>query len=114
VALANDDEMRALAAGGVFELSAPNLPSVLRQVELSGPPKLTDPTLPQRVTVPVIVLKGERTHPFYVQAAQDLAGRLPDARVETIAGAGHLGPQFVAEAVAEPLTSFLASGRVSA
>jgi pimeloyl-ACP methyl ester carboxylesterase len=108
LALANDEELAALAAGGVFDLVAPNLGSLLQEVDQSGAPRLRDPSLPERLTLPVLILQGTRTHPVYEDIVSDLAGRLPDARVVHVDGAGHLGPQLAAEAVAEEISRFAA------
>jgi pimeloyl-ACP methyl ester carboxylesterase len=98
-----------MAAGGAFELAAPNLTAVLLEVDQWGPPQLSDPALPERLTMPVLILQGTRTHPLFLNIVQDLASRIPDARVIDVDGAGHLGPQLAAEAVAEEISRFAAT-----
>jgi pimeloyl-ACP methyl ester carboxylesterase len=107
LAQANEEELPVLEAAGVFARSAPNLWSVLDQVRRSGLPRLSRPEVPSEIRVPTLLLHGERTTPFFVAAVEDLARRLPDARVAIIAGAGHLGPQLNGAALAAALDPFL-------
>lgn len=108
LAQANDQELPVLEAEGAFAHAAPGLWSVLDQVQRSGPPMLSRRAVPGEITVPTLLVHGTDTAPFFVSAVQDLAGRFPDARVETVAGAGHLGPQVMGEAVAAALLPFVA------
>jgi pimeloyl-ACP methyl ester carboxylesterase len=107
LAQANDEELPVLEASGIFARSAPNLWSVLDQVRRSGLPRLSRPDVPSEIGVPTLLVHGERTTPFFVAAVEDLARRLPDARVAVVPGAGHLGPQLNGAALAAALDPFL-------
>jgi pimeloyl-ACP methyl ester carboxylesterase len=54
------------------------------------------------VTAPTLLLAGERSPVAARRVSEVLAGALPDARLEVIAGAGHMGPLTHA-ALVEPL-----------
>jgi pimeloyl-ACP methyl ester carboxylesterase len=103
LALANDDELALLSDVGAAEEMARLLPVVLDEVERSGPPQLSDVSRLDEVTVPVLLLHGARTHPFYAQVAREVADRLADARVREIPDLGHLGPELTPEPVADEL-----------
>lgn len=108
LALANDAELAMLEQAGVYDAVARNVPAVLRQVAQSGLPSLSDPSLPQRLTMPVLILLGTRTHRVYARVARDLADTCPEAVLAEVPGAGHLGPQLAPEPVAHELARFFA------
>ena len=54
----------------------------------------------ERAEMPVLLLEGADSPPVIAAIAAGLARRLPDARRETITGAGHMGPITHPEAVA--------------
>ncbi len=60
------------------------------------------------ITVPVLVVVGEHDVPSPPAVAQEMAEALPDARLETLPGAGHLSNLEVPEAFNRILGSFLA------
>jgi 3-oxoadipate enol-lactonase len=57
--------------------------------------------------VPTLIAVGERDKPDFIAAASSLAQKLPRARHEVIAGAGHLAPLEAQEAFRELLLRFL-------
>jgi pimeloyl-ACP methyl ester carboxylesterase len=61
-----------------------------------------------RIEAPVLVIRGEHTEGFLSTVAESVAARLPDSRLQTIAGAGHLAPMERPEAVAGLVFDFLA------
>lgn len=63
--------------------------------------------LPQ-VDCPTLVMRGEHTEPYMARSAQEVAARIPAARLVTIEGAGHLVPMERPEAVAAEIVSFVA------
>lgn len=103
LALANDQELALLADVGAAQEMAPLVPLVLDEVAQSGPPQLTDLSLLEEVTVPVLLLHGAETHPFYKQVARRVADRLADSHLRAIPGLGHLGPQITPEPVTNEL-----------
>jgi pimeloyl-ACP methyl ester carboxylesterase len=60
-----------------------------------------------KIEVPVLVMRGETTDGFLAMAAEAVAGRAPDGRLETIALAGHLAPMERPEAVAQMILGAL-------
>ncbi len=68
-----------------------------------------DEALLERLSMPVLVLQGERSRAEFKNAARNLAARLGDARLAEIAGAGHLGPLTAPEPVARELVEFFSS-----
>jgi pimeloyl-ACP methyl ester carboxylesterase len=70
-----------------------------------------DPDWPARVTMPVLLAAGERDMPDMQEGVHVLGGRLPHARCEFIAGAGHLAPLETPDAFRSLVLDFLvASG----
>lgn len=103
LALANDHELALLADVGAAEQMAPLVPVVLDEAAQSGPPQLTGLSLLEEITVPVLLLHGAETHPFYEQVAHHVADRLANCRLRAIPGLGHLGPETTPEPVTNEL-----------
>ena len=61
-----------------------------------------------RIEAPVLVIRGEHTDEWLGMVADSVAARLPNGRLETIPGAGHLAPMERPEAVAGLILDFLA------
>ncbi len=59
------------------------------------------------LALPVLVMSGERAHPQHEEGAAAMPGLVPGCRLVTIAGAGHVGPNTHADAVAAALVDFL-------
>ncbi len=55
-------------------------------------PGLLKPGVLDRVTMPVLLLRGDRTHPIMAVVNDGLARRLADAQSVVMAGAGHMLP----------------------
>lgn len=108
VALANEHELALLADAGAEQEMAPLVPVVLDEVDQSGLPRLSDLALLEQVSMPVLLLHGARTHPFYTGALRFLAGRLRESAVREIPDVGHLGPEVDPRAVATALTRLAA------
>ncbi len=66
-------------------------------------PELADPFDPERITVPVLALWGERDRLCPPAGAERFAELLPDAQIEMIPGCGHCPqiecPEIVADAI---------------
>ncbi|HEX4672887.1 MAG TPA: alpha/beta hydrolase, partial [Solirubrobacteraceae bacterium] len=66
-----------------------------------------DPGWPSRVTMPVLLVAGERDMPDMQAGVQVLSGHLHHARREFIPGAGHLAPLETPDAFRSLLLDFL-------
>jgi pimeloyl-ACP methyl ester carboxylesterase len=113
--VANDDELAALD-GDYYERSATAFPSLLRTVQASQTyegPESTEPEAMTRISVPVLLLRGQRTRraTFYTDAEQYVAEHVPDPHVRELPGVGHFAPNLAPEPVAEALVSFFDSVR---
>ncbi|QBI18473.1 alpha/beta hydrolase [Egibacter rhizosphaerae] len=106
----NDDELAALVADGLHEVTAPNQLADLRVLQNVDPtaPSATDPAALATITAPVLVLQGDRPAlSWFPRMNQHVAEHVPGCEVRTIAGAGHLGPVAAPEPVAAELRRFL-------
>ncbi len=105
----NDDEFEAFVAEGLHEVAAPCVPADLREFEDLDPdgPSLTDPDLLATITVPVLLLQGDRTPAVFERGNRHVVEHAPTAENRIIPGAGHGGPGLVPEPVARQLISFL-------
>jgi pimeloyl-ACP methyl ester carboxylesterase len=105
----NDEEIEASIAKGRHEVAAPSIPADLRlfaNLDLTGP-SLTDPDLLATIKVPVLLLQGERTTPWFERGNRHVVEHTPECENRVIPGAGHGGPGLAPEAVASELTRFL-------
>ncbi len=101
------DEQALFSAPGVAERAQAALPVVVQELpEVNRP--FEDASL-EKLSMPVLVLQGERSRIEFKNAARHLTERLEDSRVAEIAGAGHLGPLTAPEPVARELVGFLSS-----
>lgn len=114
VALATNEELAICAKTGVFEIMARNVPVTLEEAAQSGPPQLSDPSLLKQIKVPVLLLHGSRTPPFYRAVVSAVADQLGHPHVHEIPGAAHLGPQVTPEPVAGELARFFTRAHVAA
>jgi pimeloyl-ACP methyl ester carboxylesterase len=113
--VANDDELAALDAD-YYERSGTAFPSLLREVQASQTyegPESTDPETMSRISVPVLLLRGQRTRraAFYTDTEQYVAEHVADPHVRGLPGVGHFAPIVAPEPVVEALLSFLGSVR---
>jgi pimeloyl-ACP methyl ester carboxylesterase len=87
----------------------------MQQAAESREPNFADPSVLERVSAPVLLLRGSETEGRWAaESVRYLAGHLPDARVHEVAGAAHFGPLLVPEPVAKEITGFLALARQQA
>ncbi|GAB2742257.1 alpha/beta hydrolase [Salinifilum aidingensis] len=107
LALINETERSLVSEADAVREMAPLVPVVLEEVAQSGPPSLSDLSLLERVGVPVLLVRGSRTHSFYAGVVDYLADRLVDCRVREIPDVGHLGPEMEPEPVAAELVRLL-------
>jgi pimeloyl-ACP methyl ester carboxylesterase len=64
-----------------------------------------------RIAAPVLILEGSNSPPITRSMARRLHARLPQSRMVTVSGTGHMGPITSPEAVADAIRPFLASVR---
>ena len=101
------DEQVLFSAPGVAERAQAALPVVVQELpEVNRPFEVA---LLEKLSMPVLILQGERSRADFKHAARNLSERLEDARVAEIAGAGHLGPLTAPEPVASELVGFFTS-----
>jgi pimeloyl-ACP methyl ester carboxylesterase len=108
----NDEELAEFVANKLHEVAAVNMPADLRMFENLDPtaPSPTDPTALATITVPVLVLQGDRTAlSWFDRSTRHLAEHVPDYEVRMVPGAGHGGPGLAPEPVAAELIRFLAT-----
>lgn len=67
------------------------------------------PWVPDRVTVPVLALHGERCQPHHRAAMESLVDMIEDCRSAMVPEAGHAGPHTHADAVLAAMEPFLSS-----
>ena len=60
-----------------------------------------------RIGCPTLVIRGEKTEPLLALVAEGVAGRIPGARLVTIAGGSHFVPMEQPEAIAAEALAFL-------
>jgi pimeloyl-ACP methyl ester carboxylesterase len=113
--VANDDELAALDAA-YYERSAAAFPSLLRTVQATqtyAGPESTDPESMARISVPVLLLRGQQTrrNDFYSDTEQYVADHVRAPRIRRLAGIGHFAPNVAPEPVAEALVSFFGALR---
>ncbi|HEX9767348.1 MAG TPA: alpha/beta hydrolase [Nitriliruptorales bacterium] len=116
--VASDDELAALDAD-YYERSGTAFPPLLRTVQAFQTyegPQSTDPEAMARISVPVLLLRGQQTRraTFYTDAEQHVAEHVADPHVRELPGVGHFAPALAPEPVAEALVSFFGTDRQSA
>ena len=107
----NDEELAALVAENLHEVTAPNQLADLRVLGNVDPtaPSATDPAALGTITAPVLALQGDRPGLAWLpRMSQHVAEHVPDCAVRTIPGAGHWGPVVTPEPVAAEIRRFLA------
>lgn len=113
--VATDDEMAVLDAD-YYERSGTALPSELRKIQASQNyegPRAIDPEAMARITVPVLLLRGQRTRraSFYAETERYVAEHVADPHTRELPGVGHFAPTVAPEPVADELMSFFGSVR---
>lgn len=104
-----DEDVRQRSAFDFWEEAASNIPTFLQELQQddeSDLPSPTDPSVLSRVSVPVLLLRGDSTGSWFVDSVQYVADHLPDAHIREIGGAGHFGPYTKAEVLAGELVTF--------
>jgi pimeloyl-ACP methyl ester carboxylesterase len=108
----SEEDLASGAPAEFWEAAASRLPLFLqesKQAADSGQPGATSPLELGKITVPVLLLHGDRTSQWFSDSVQYVAEHLPDATVRQIPGAAHFGPYSQSEAVANELIQFFSS-----
>ncbi len=103
------DEQFAAIPDEVFDAIAPAMPihhEEFRQAGQAPGPTPTEPSELAALTVPVLLLHGAASVPFFVNGVDHVAGHVADATVRSIPSVGHGGWVFAPDVVAEELTHF--------
>ena len=105
----NGEEIALADNEGYFEAAAryvPNLLEAFRQLARHEGPTADDPAVLDEISIPVLVLHGADTKPFWVRSARYVAEHVRDARLQAISGAGHAAPLTHPAALADALVEF--------
>jgi pimeloyl-ACP methyl ester carboxylesterase len=100
-----------------WEAAASRLPLFLqesKQAAGSGKPGPTSPAELGKITVPVLLLHGNRTSQWFSDSLQHVAEHVADARLRQIRGAAHFGPYTHPRPVADELIRFVAEVHAAA
>lgn len=106
ITLPNPDELAILAKVRAFDSMGPNVPTLINDISQWQLPRSDDMLQLEHATMPVLLMHGTRTHPFYKDVTRRLVERLPNAQTHELAGAGHFSPMFAPEPIAERLLRF--------
>jgi pimeloyl-ACP methyl ester carboxylesterase len=102
--LFNADEVAALESTGTYEMMAPNVPAWCREMpEYAG---ATEAAVLSQVQVPVLLLQGSQTDPWFAASIQYMKRNIANAYVVEIPGAGHMGPLLAPKEVSDELIRF--------
>jgi len=94
-----------------WEAAAGRLPLFLQESKQAAGSRQPGPTSPPelgKITVPVLLLNGDRTSRWFSDSVQHIAEHVPDTRLHQISGAAHFGPHTHPRAVADEVVRFLA------
>ena len=108
----NGDEIAVADDAGYFEASGryvPNLLLVFQQLREHQGPTVDDPSALTAISIPVLVLHGADTKPFWLRSAQHVAEHVPNSSIQTLTNAGHAAPITRPAALAEALVRFFSS-----
>jgi pimeloyl-ACP methyl ester carboxylesterase len=105
----SQEDLDSGAPAQFWEAAADRLPLFLReskQASGSGGPGATSPETLGKITVPVLLLHGDRSSEWFNNSVQYVAGHLPDATERQIKNAAHFGPYTQPGAVADEMIRF--------
>lgn len=105
----SEEDLAAGAPAQFREAAAPRLPLILRDSEQaagSGQPGATSPSELGRITMPLLLLHGDRTSKWFDDSVKHVAEHVAGAAVRRIPGAAHFGPHTDPRAVAEEIGRF--------
>jgi pimeloyl-ACP methyl ester carboxylesterase len=105
----SEEDLASGAPAEFWEAAAARLPLFLQesgQAAGSGQPGPTSPSELGKLTMPVLLLHGDRTSPWFNDSVQHVARHVPEATVRQITGAAHFGPWTEPRAVADEMIRF--------
>jgi pimeloyl-ACP methyl ester carboxylesterase len=108
----SQEDLDSGAPAEFWEAAASRLPLFLqesKQAAGSGQPGPTSASELGKITVPVLLLHGDRTSQWFSDSVQHVARHVLDATVRQIPGAAHFGPYTQPVAVANELIQFFSS-----
>jgi pimeloyl-ACP methyl ester carboxylesterase len=109
----SEEDLASGAAAKFWEAAADRLPLFLqesKQAAGSGQPGPTSPVELGKITMPVLLLHGERTSQWFSDSVQHVAEHASDVTVHQVPGAAHFGPSTRPEAVASEVMQFFSRG----
>jgi pimeloyl-ACP methyl ester carboxylesterase len=109
--ICTEEETAALTQTTFDDVWALRVPAMLRFVQQDGSyegPRSTDPEALARVTVPLLVLTGQKTRlrSFFTAVAEFIAQHVAGSQVWELPGAGHFAPVLAPQSVADELITF--------
>jgi pimeloyl-ACP methyl ester carboxylesterase len=105
----SEEDLATRAPAEFWEAAANRLPLFLqesKQAAASGQPGPTSPSELEKITVPVLLLHGDRSSRWFGDSVKHVARHVPEAIVRQIPGAAHFGPYTHPRAVADELIEF--------
>ena len=109
--ICTEEETAALTQTTFDDVWALRVPAMLRFVQQDGSyegPRSTDPEALAQVTVPLLVLMGQKTRlrSFFAAVAEFIAQHVAGSQVWELPGAGHFAPVLAPQSVADELITF--------
>ena len=109
--ICTDEEVADLERTTFFERWASAVPALLNDLQQDNSyegPRSIDPGSLERISVPVLILRGQKTRlpALWGESEQHIARHVPDAHVLELPGLGHFAPVLAPGLVAEELISF--------
>jgi len=112
----SQEDLNSGAPAEFWKASAERLSLFLKegkQASNSGQPGATSPETLGKITMPVLLLNGDRSSKWFNDSVQYVAKHLPDATVQRVTNAAHFAPWTQPIAVAEEMIRFLVGKQVT-
>jgi pimeloyl-ACP methyl ester carboxylesterase len=104
------EELASGVPAEFWRMSARNLSAFLAEERASAEdhnPGATEPTTLARIPVPVLLLQGSSSSPWFTDSVRHVARFVPQATIRRIEAAGHWGPYLQPRSVANELERFV-------
>jgi|GEM_PF-1477975 len=109
ITLPNPQELAILSESGAFDSIAPIMPEIVSEISQWQLPRSPDSLPLGDIDVPVLLLHGSQSHPFYTDVVEHLSAHLPNADVQQVAECGHFSPWFTPAPIADRIVEFFES-----